>query len=263
MTSISNVERFKQRIRDGHIVVGTSVQVADPYVSELAAEAGNDFIWIEMEHTYITIEHALNHMLAVRGSNTAPLIRVPYNDPNVIKPYADLAPAGIVVPMIKNAEDAHRAVQACRYPPKGIRGFGPLRNMYGKKSMAEYLEVADDELMVIAHIETIEAVRDIDAILATPGLDGISLGRNDLSGSLNKLGQHSDPEVLEAIDTVLTKGRESDLFLGVSIGDDPEQVKDWWKRGVQWFSLGDDVSHLFEGFTKVVEETRAIGASKG
>ena len=262
MTSISNVERFKQRIRDGHIVVGTSVQLTDPFVSELAAEAGNDFIWIEMEHAYITIEHALGHILAVRGSQVAPLVRVPYNDPNVIKPFADLAPAGIIVPMIKSAEDAKKAVQACRYPPKGIRGFGPIRNMYGKQSMAEYLEAADDELMVIAHIETIEAVRDIDAILATPGLDGISLGRNDLSGSLNKLGQHSDPEVLEAIDTVLTKARQTDLSVGVSIGYDPELVKDWWERGVQWFALGEEVGHMFDGFTKVVNETRAIGESK-
>ena len=262
MASISNVERFKQRIRGGHIVVGTSVQVTDPFVSELAAEAGNDFIWIEMEHSYITIEHALGHILAVRGSQTAPLIRVPYNNPDVIKPYADLAPAGIIVPMIKSADDAKKAVQACRYPPKGIRGFGPIRNMYGKQSMAEYLEAADDELMVIAHIETIEAVRDIDAILATPGLDGISLGRNDLSGSMNKLGQHSDPEVLEAIDTVLTKARQTDLFVGVSIGYNLEPVKDWWERGVQWFALGDDIGHMFDGFAKVVNETRAIGESK-
>ena len=259
MTSISNVERFKQKIQDGQIVVGTSVQVTDPFVSELAAEAGNDFTWIEMEHAYITIEHALGHVMAVRGSQTAPLIRVPYNDPNVIKPYADLAPAGIIVPMIRSAEDARQAVQACRYPPHGIRGFGPVRNMFGKQSMAEYLEVARDELMVIAHIETIEAVREIDEILATPGLDGISLGRNDLSGSLNKLGQHSDPEVLEAIDTVLTKARQTDLSVGASIGYDPELVQDWWKRGVQWFALGDDLTHMFDGFSNVVQETREIG----
>jgi len=214
-----------------------------------------------MEHAYITIEHALGHIMAVRGSITAPLIRVPYNDPNVIKPYADLAPAGIIVPMIKSAEEVRQAVAACRYPPQGNRGFGPMRNMYGKQSMAEYLEVAGDELMVIAHIETIEAVRDIDAILATPGLDGISLGRNDLSGSLNKLGQHSDPEVLEAINTVLTKARQTDLLVGASTGFDPELVKDWWKRGVQWFALGEELGHMFDGFRKVVNETRDIGAS--
>ena len=262
MSSLSNVDRFRKIIRDGEICVGTSIQIADPIASEVAAEAGNDFVWFEMEHTYITIKEVLAHLLALRGTQVAPLIRVPYNDPNVIKPYLDLAPAGIIVPMIKTAEDVRLAVAACKYPPKGIRGFGPLRNMYGKASIAEYLETADDEIMVIAHIETIDAVRDIDAILATPGLDGISLGRNDLSGTLGKLGQHKDPEVLEAIDTVLEKARKTDLHVGSSTGFDPDLVKEWGDKGVQWFALGEDVGHMADGFAKVVNETRAIGAKR-
>lgn len=262
MSSFSNVDRFRKIIRDGEICVGTSIQIADPIASEVAAEAGNDFVWFEMEHTYITIKEVLAHLLALRGSQVAPLIRVPYNDPNIIKPYLDLAPAGIIVPMIKTAEDVRLAVAACKYPPTGIRGFGPLRNMYGKASIAEYLETADDEIMVIAHIETIDAVRDIDAILATPGLDGISLGRNDLSGTMGKLGQHKDPEVLEAIDTVLEKARKTDLHVGSSTGFDPDLVKEWWDKGVQWFALGEDVGHMADGFAKVVEGTRAIGAKR-
>ena len=262
MSSLSNVERFRKIIRDGEICVGTSIQIADPITSELAAEAGNDFVWFEMEHTYINIKDVLAHMLALRGSMVAPLIRVPYNDPDIIKPYLDLAPAGIVVPMIKSAEDARLAVSACRYPPRGIRGFGPLRNMYGKASMAEYLETADDEIMVIAHIETIEAVRDIDAILATPGLDGISLGRNDLSGSLGKLGQHKDPEVIRALDTVLEKARKTDLHVGASTAFNAELVKEWWEKGVQWFALGEDLGHMADGFAKVCQDTRAIGANR-
>ena len=262
MSSLSNVERFRKIIRDGEICVGTSIQIADPIASELAAEAGNDFVWFEMEHTYINIKDVLAHMLALRGSMVAPLIRVPYNDPDIIKPYLDLAPAGIVVPMIKSAEDARLAVSACRYPPRGIRGFGPLRNMYGKASMAEYLETADDEIMVIAHIETIEAVRDIDAILATPGLDGISLGRNDLSGSLGKLGQHKDPEVIRALDTVLEKARKTDLHVGASTAFNAELVKEWWEKGVQWFALGEDLGHMADGFAKVCQDTRAIGANR-
>ena len=260
MSSLNNVDRFRKIIRDGQICVGTSIQIADPIASELAAEAGNDFVWFEMEHTYISIKEVLAHLLALRGTAVAPLIRVPYNDPNIIKPYLDLAPAGIIVPMIKSAEDVRLAVAACKYPPKGIRGFGPLRNMYGKASIAEYLETADDDIMVIAHIETIDAVRDIDAILATPGLDGISLGRNDLSGTLGKLGQHKDPELLKAIDTVLEKARKTDLHVGASTGFNSELVKEWWEKGVQWFALGEDLGHMADGFATVVNQTRAIGA---
>ena len=150
MSSINNVEQFRQRLRDGKVCVGTSVQVTDPFVSELAAEAGNDFI------------------------------------------------------------------------------------------------------------ETIDAVNDLDAILATPGLDGISLGRNDLSGTLNKLGQHSDPEVLEAIDTVLEKASKTELSVGCSIGADLDLVKQWYAKGVQWFALGEELSYFFDGTKAVAEAVHAL-----
>jgi 2-dehydro-3-deoxyglucarate aldolase/4-hydroxy-2-oxoheptanedioate aldolase len=224
----------------------------------MAAEAGNDFIWIEMEHSHLDLRAALGHIMAVRGTATAPLVRVPYNDANVIKPYLDMAPAGIIVPMIRSADEVLQAVLACKYPPRGVRGFGPIRNMYGKSSMLEYLETADDEIMVFAHVETIEAVRDLDAILATPGLDGISPGRNDLSDSMGKLGQHSDPEVLDAIDTVFTKVRQTDLFLGCSIGYDADTVRNWYEKGVQWFALGEEVGHIFDGAKAVADAVHAL-----
>ncbi len=258
MSSISNVERFKQRLREGKICVGTSVQLTDPLVSELAAEAGNDFIWIEMEHSHLDLRAALGHIMAVRGTQTAPLVRVPSPDANVIKPYLDMAPAGVVIPMLKSAEETDRMVKACRYPPEGVRGFGPIRNMYGKSSMAEYLEAAEDELMVIAHIETIEAVRDIDAILQVPGLDGLSLGRNDLSGSMGKLGQYSDPEVLGAIDTIIEKAANSGLPIGCSIGPDIDTVKEWRAKGMSWFALGEEIGHFFDSTKAVADAVHAL-----
>ena len=154
MSCINNVDRFKQRLREGKLCVGTGVQLADPLVSEVAAEAGSDFLWIDAEHSCLGLPAVLGHIMAVRGTQAAPLVRVPYNDPNVIKPYLDMAPAGIIVPMIRSAEETRKAVAACRYPPRGVRGFGPMRNMYGKSSMTEYLETADEDIMVIAHIET-------------------------------------------------------------------------------------------------------------
>ena len=172
-----------------------------------------------------------------------------------------MAPAGIVVPMIHSAEQTMQAVRACKYPPKGIRGFGPIRNMYGKTSMHEYLETANEQIMVFAHIETIEAVHDIDAILSTPGLDGISLGRNDLSGSLGKLGQHSDPEVIEAIDTVLAKARETSLFVGCSIGYDLETVRDWYAKGVRWFALGEEIGYFFDGTKATSEAVHSLNST--
>ncbi len=258
MSSVNNVERLKQRLREGKACVGTSVQLTDPLVSEVAAEAGNDFIWIEVEHSHLDLPAVLGHLMAIRGTPTAPLVRVPYNNPNVIKPYLDLAPAGVIVPLIRSAEEALQAVQACRYPPKGNRGFGPVRNMYGMSSTAEYLERAEDEMLVFVQIEHIDAVHDLDRILATPSLDGIVLGRNDLSGSMGKLGQHSDPEVLDAIDTVLAKGKASDLIVGVSIGYDAATVQDWYRKGVRLFALGEDLGHIFDGAQAIANAVHTL-----
>lgn len=117
--------------------MGTSVQLTDPFVSEVATEAGNDFTWVEVEHSYLDMAGVLGHIMTVRGTSTAPLVHVAYNDPNVIKSYLDLAPAGIIAPMIQSAKEAAQLVAACRYHPKGNWGFGPVRNMFGQATMDE------------------------------------------------------------------------------------------------------------------------------
>ncbi len=129
MSFINNVDRFRQRMLDGKICVGMSVMLSDPLVSELAAEAGNDFIWIEMEHSYLDLRGVLGHIMALRGTQTAAVVRVPWNDPVLIKPVLDLAPAGIVVPMIRSADEALHAVQEWGAVPglitRGRKGSGP------------------------------------------------------------------------------------------------------------------------------------------
>ena len=258
MNSVNNIERFRARLEEGKICVGTSVQVCEPLVTEIAAQAGNDFIWIEMEHCHMSNADVMGHIMACRGTNAAPLVRISHPDKNLIKPFLDMAPAGIIVSMIENAQQAREAVRACRYPPHGDRGFGPIRNMYGIDSMADYLAQAEAQFLVILHIECISAVHELDEILAIPGVDGISLGRNDLSGSMNKLGQHSDPQVLEAIDTVITKSVAAGKYLGCSIGPDLDQVREWRAKGMSWFSLGEELGHIFDGAKAVADAVHEI-----
>ena len=255
----NNVDTFRQRMLEGKICVGTSVQVTDSLMAEVAAEAGNDFVWIEMEHSHLDLPALLNHIIALRGTGAAAMVRIAWNDPVLIKPIVDMCPAAIVVPMIRTAAEALKAVQACQYPPKGVRGFGPMRNMYGIDSMAEYLEVADEQILVFVQIDHIDAGNELDAILATPGLDGIVLGRNDLSGSMGKLGQHSDPEVQAVIETVFAKARETDLFVGVSVGYDLEVVEKWRPQGVHFFSIGGDVDYFFDTAKEVADKVRGLG----
>ena len=154
MVTINNLEKFRAKINNGELCVGIVVTLSDPAVSELAGDAGYDFTWIDMEHGPHTIESVHGHIMALRGTGAAPFVRVPWNEHGVIKPILDIAPAGVIIPMINSAEAARAAVAACRYPPRGNRGCGVRRGVrYGAMPFDEYLKSAEHEPMVIIQIE--------------------------------------------------------------------------------------------------------------
>jgi 2-keto-3-deoxy-L-rhamnonate aldolase RhmA len=166
---------------------------------------------------------------------------VPWNRTEVIKPVLDLAPAGIIIPMVNTVEEAKAAVQACRYPLTGIRGCGVRRaNRYGQTSFPDYLKASESEPMIIIQIETMEAVRNLDEILKVPGIGSICIGPVDLSGSLGKLNQMDDPEVNKVIDLTCEKVRASGLILGTAGW--PFEV--WKRRGVNWIALASDCAGI-------------------
>ena len=260
--SVNYVERFREAIAEGRPVVGTEITLTDPLASEAAAEAGSDFLWIETEHSHLDLPSVLAHLLAARATQCPAFVRVGGNDAVLIKRVIDLAPAGIVIPMVCTAEEAADAVRACRYPPEGVRSWGPVRNMMYYESTDDYVAGAAEQVLCIVQIEHIEAVRNLDAILATPGIDSIVLGRGDLSASMGKPGQHSDPEVVEAVGTVIAKASAADLMVGTAIGFEVDTVRDWFCKGVQWFALGDTVGHISEGTAAVVKGVRDLGLSR-
>ena len=257
MTSLNNIETIRQRLGEGHVCIGTGVTFSDPAVSELIAEAGYDFSWIDAEHGPFDLHCLLQHVMAHRGTDMAPFVRVRQNDVNVIKPVLDLAPAGIIVPQVQSASEAEDAVRACRYPPRGVRGFGPRRGTrFGAIPMTDYLEQADDDPLIVIQIEHIDAVNQIDEILAVDGIDVFCLGPNDLSGSMHKLGQIDDAQVAAALDTVAEKVQASNRVLGVSTFYSAETYARWMQRGVQWICLNADTANLFRGSREVLEAAR-------
>lgn len=258
---MNNANRFRKKIDAGEVCVGMAITFSDPAVSELAAEAGYDFTWIDMEHAPLDSLTTLGHVTALRGTETAPFVRVRCNDVNVIKPVIDLAPAAIIVPAVNSGEEAAAAVRACKYPPHGIRGYGPRRGQrYGAISQHEYLETVDRQTLVIVQIEHIDAVRNLDAILDVPGLDAVCLGPNDLSGSMGKLGRTSDPEVVRVMDSVIQKVRRTSVLLGVSTGYSPDTLPIWIEKGVQWINLNVDWINLFTQSKNVVDAVRNTAA---
>jgi 2-keto-3-deoxy-L-rhamnonate aldolase RhmA len=247
---MNNIENFRRKIASGQTAFGCCISMYDPSVSELVADAGYDFLWIDMEHAPMTIVDAMHHVMAVRSTNCVPFVRVAWNDNYLIKPVLDLAPGGVIIPMVNNAREAEAAVKACRYPMHGgERGFFLRRNNgYGKTPVSEYLEKSQSEPLVIIQIEHKDAVKNIDEILSVSGVDSICIGPFDLSCSYGKAGVFDDPQVADAIDEV----REKTLQAGIILGG--YCAGPFWKdRFMNWKALTDDCGALYRYLVPVAE----------
>jgi 2-keto-3-deoxy-L-rhamnonate aldolase RhmA len=169
----------------------------------------------------------------------------------------DIGAAGVIVPLVKTADDVKLAVAACRYPPEGIRGFGPRRpSQYGKLGGPEFCSAANKSIITIVQIEQREALANIDSILAVPGLTSIVVGPNDFAASLGYTGQPRHPEVLRAIDTLIAKSRGAKIPIGIAVGDDPEILGEWIDKGVNWISIAADFALLLNPTARLVKQLR-------
>ena len=236
--------RLFEKLEKGQVSVGAIVTMSDLVVSELAGDCGMDFVWIDAEHAPHTLQDVQRHLIALRGTGCAGLVRVRAGDPMLIKPYLDLAPDGIIVPMVNTPEQAEAAVAACRYPKAGIRGCGVRRAVrYGAVDFFDYVKLSERWPLVICQIEHIDAVKNLDKILAVPGVDSFCIGPCDLSGSMGCLNRMDDPELNKVIDEVALKIKKAGKFLGTAAGDFPR----WKRRGVDWFAGVSDWGAMAAG----------------
>ena len=257
--SLNNVEIFKEKIARRELCIGTSITFTDSSISELVGDVGCDFTWIDMEHCPIDINTALLHVMAARGTNAAPFVRVPSADPVLIKPILELHPAAIIVPMVRSGHEVERVVSACKYPPKGDRGFGPRRGrLFGGQPYPEYLEDADEQIMVIVQIEHVDAVNSIEEILSIDGLDGICIGFNDLAGSVGLSGQINHTEVRAMTESVIKSALKNGKTAGIAMGFDLDIISHYHRLGIQWISIGGDFNLLYSKLKEVVSETRSL-----
>ncbi|HCG62746.1 MAG: 4-hydroxy-3-methylbut-2-en-1-yl diphosphate synthase [Spirochaetae bacterium HGW-Spirochaetae-4] len=253
-----DAQTLRTRFANGPLVVGGHVFFTDPSITEQMACMGYDFIWIDAEHGAFDRHTILTHIMAAKSGGAAAVVRVVENSPAVIKPILEMGPDGIIIPQICSAQAAYDAISACRYPPAGIRGFGPRRaNRYGSKPTSRYIAEAEDSMLRIVQIEHVDAVREIDAILAVDGLDAVIIGPNDLSGSIGKLGNLWDPEVLSLCDTVLSHSKIANKPCGISLGPQDTDYRDRWiRQGIDFISCGDDLNFIAMGAKLVLSALR-------
>lgn len=181
----------KQLWRQGKAAIGGWLSIPSSFSAETMAHQGFDWLCIDTQHGAIDFSQALPMLQAISTTPTVPFVRVPWNEPSIIMKYLDAGAYGVIVPMIQTAADAAAAVAACRYPPEGMRSAGPFRaSLYAG---ADYLAEANREVACVVMIETPQALENLDAIAAVPGVDALYIGPADLSQALG-LGPRYDPD---------------------------------------------------------------------
>ena len=164
--------KLKEIIKNGKAVINGWLQIPNSFSAEVMAKQGWDSLTIDMQHGVVDYPNALQMLQAISTTDTVPMARVNWNEPGQIMKILDAGSYGVICPMVSNKDQAEKFVQACMYPPAGYRSFGPIRGMlYGGSDYGDY---ANDELLKIAMIETKEALDNLDAIMTTPGVDGIT-----------------------------------------------------------------------------------------
>ena len=169
-------------------------------IAEIMADAGFDWLCVDMEHSVIDYYEAEQLIATIEAKGCTPYVRVGANDPLLIKRVLDAGAKGVIVPMINSKDDAQKAVNAVKYPPLGDRGVGAVGRAqnYGF-GFEEYAKTVNQNTKVMAQIEHIDAINNLEAILSVKGIDGTIIGPYDLSGSMGKPGQFQDSDVINAL----------------------------------------------------------------
>ena len=236
--------RVKALLKAGKPAIGAVMMLPSPPAAEILAQAGFDWLWIDMEHAALNLETAHRMIQATQGTDTVPIVRVGWNLHWLAKPVLDMGAMGVIMPQVNSKQEAVDAVQAVRYPPEGVRGMGAgFAALRWGLSMPEYLKIANNEIMAILLIEHIEAVNHIDEILTVPGVDLIFVGPSDLSGSMGLLGQVTHTRVEEAIQKVLAAAKKAKMPVGIvtaSADDANRRIQ----QGFQFILVGNDMGFL-------------------
>lgn len=224
--------------------VGVWVCSGNSTVAEICASSGVDWLLIDAEHTPNDLQSILVQLQAVYGHPATPMVRPPHGDANLIKQYLDLGVQNLLIPMVNTAEDAAALVRAVRYPPQGIRGVGSALARASMWNRIEgYLGSASDYISLFVQIETVEAMSNLDDILAVEGIDGIFIGPSDLAASMGLLGQQDHSEVITVVEAAIAQAKKAGVRVGVNAFA-PETADRYIAAGVDFILVGADVALL-------------------
>jgi 4-hydroxy-2-oxoheptanedioate aldolase len=229
---------------------GAWLSLGDPLSAELMGTAGYDWLILDMQHGALSWDRLLACMQALDLGRAPAFVRTPWNDQAQIMRAMDLGAYGVVVPMVSTAEQARLAAEAVHYPPEGVRSYGLVRSAYLEPGAP-----APKPLCMVM-IETAEALENLDAIAATPGVGGLFVGPADLALGLGLSRTVESPQpVLDACAQVVEACTRHDLIPGCS-GRGPAHIQQMLERGMRFLTLGGDSGHIRRGAAADVEQAK-------
>lgn len=240
---------LREKIIKKQKMIGTHLYITDVTSARIVGLAGYDYVWVDLEHTYKSVESVLADILALKLGGTAVIVRVPQDDLTFTKKVLDLGVDGIIFPMIRTAEQANKLISYTLYPPYGTRGFGPMGAVdYGFKDTQEYVNNTKTNVCRFIQIEHVDAVGNLDEIMKNEFIDGYIFGANDLSGSINELGNVYGENNVKLIKECTKKLHKNGKYVGLSTGETSyEKLKFWSDLDIDMISAGADYTFLKDG----------------
>lgn len=250
------MSNFKARLETGNTLFGLWSTLSSSNVAEILGGAGFDWLLFDAEHSPIELSELVHLLRAAQGSSASLAVRVPWNDPVLIKRALDLGVETLLIPFVQNAEEAKAAVTACRYPPAGRRGVaGATRaSAYGRNK--SYARNAEKNLSIVVQVETQEALENLEAIASVGGIDGVFLGPSDLSASMGFLGEPAHPDVQRklhwCVDCLLELGKPAGILAA-----DAEAAKRYATWGYRFIAAGVDAIMLVRAADQLLKDLRS------
>jgi 2-keto-3-deoxy-L-rhamnonate aldolase RhmA len=246
------INPIRARLESGEVVLGLTIVTNNLETAALGATLGFHFLWVEMEHSPISLESLRNLVLASRSLPAMIFARVPVIETWCAKRVLDQGVAGVIFPFCSTPELARTAVASCRYPPAGNRGSGAGLASITWPEPENYYDSADENVMVICVIEQASAVEQIEQIAATPGIDVLFIGTSDLSFSLGLRGRQDEPLLDKAIEKVIAAGKRHKKFLGRPAGSAEEVVR-FRQQGFQFFQSVTEIGLMELGAEAILK----------
>ncbi len=252
------MQYIRERVLNGEIMFGIGANLGSSLTVEMIGAAGFDWTWIDLEHGAQDYSELIPQMQAASINNAPAVVRIAWNEPPRFKRVLDLGAAGIMVPYVTDAAQAKQAAQAMRYPPEGIRGVAKFNRACGfGQNFGKYFAEANQNLLTVVQLETVQSVQVAAEIAAVEGVDVLFIGPLDLSVSMGMADNYEHPDFLKALDQVAAACKANGKAAGILVPK-PDYLESWIAKGFTFLVVGSDGGCVAGGLNNIASTCRKL-----